>query len=140
MEPANSIREQLTQYIDKNSMTLSQFSEVSGINTGTVSRILHGNRPISASQLTAISTGMGVAPDHFFSDYVQECFAYPVSMRRIRPFILRSAELGRLDCIEQILYRLLDDLDYAPELFSSENSEDKEKLKLLINEMQRINA
>ncbi|WP_423804640.1 helix-turn-helix domain-containing protein [Paenibacillus xylanexedens] len=115
--PANSIREQLTQYIDKNSMTLSRFSEVSGINTGTISRILHGNRPISVSQLIAISSGMGVAADHFFADYVEECFAYSVSMRRIRPFILRSAELNRLDCIEQILYRLLDDLDYATELF-----------------------
>lgn len=117
LEPANSIREQLTQFIDKNSMTLSRFSEVSGINTGTVSRILNGNRPISVSQLIAISSGMGVAADHFFADYVEECFAYSVSMRRIRPFILRSAELNRLDCIEQILYRLLDDLDYATELF-----------------------
>ncbi|MEK4109110.1 transcriptional regulator with XRE-family HTH domain [Paenibacillus sp. DS2363] len=117
MEPANSIREQLTQFIDKNSMTLSRFSEVSGINTGTISRILHGNRPISVSQLIAISSGMGVAADHFFTDYVEECFSYSVSMRRIRPFILRSAELNRLDCIEQILYRLLDDLDYATELF-----------------------
>lgn len=117
MEPANSIREQLTQFMDKNSMTLSRFSEVSGINTGTISRILHGNRPISVSQLIAISSGMGVAADHFFADYVEECFAYSVSMRRIRPFILRSAELNRLDCIEQILHRLLDDLDYATELF-----------------------
>lgn len=117
LEPANSIREQLTQFIDKNSMTLSRFSEVSGINTGTISRILHGNRPISVSQLIAISSGMGVAADHFFTDYVEECFSYSVSMRRIRPFILRSAELNRLDCIEQILYRLLDDLDYATELF-----------------------
>jgi len=117
LEPANSIREQLTQFIDKNSMTLSRFSEVSGINTGTISRILHGNRPISVSQLIAISSGMGVAADHFFADYVEECFAYSVSMRRIRPFILRSAELNRLDCIEQILDRLLDDLDYATELF-----------------------
>ncbi|WP_433750049.1 helix-turn-helix domain-containing protein [Paenibacillus amylolyticus] len=117
MEPANSIREKLTHFIDKNSMTLSRFSEVSGINTGTISRILHGNRPISVSQLIAISSGMGVAADHFFADYVEECFAYSVSMRRIRPFILRSAELNRLDCIEQILHRLLDDLDYATELF-----------------------
>ncbi|MGN7415611.1 helix-turn-helix domain-containing protein [Paenibacillus sp. SAF-068] len=117
MEPANSIREQLTQFIEKNSMTLSRFSEVSGINTGTISRILHGNRPISVSQLIAISSGMGVAADHFFADYVEECFAYSVSMRRIRPFILRSAELNRLDCIEQILYRLLDDLDYVTELY-----------------------
>lgn len=117
LEPANSIREQLIQFIDKNSMTLSRFSDVSGINTGTISRILHGNRPISVSQLIAISSGMGVAADHFFADYVEECFAYSVSMRRIRPFILRSAELNRLDCIEQILHRLLDDLDYATELY-----------------------
>jgi len=117
MEPANSIREQLTRYIDMNNMTLSRFSEVTGINTGTVSRILHGNRPISMSQLNAISAGMEVAEDHFFADYVEECFAFTVSIRRIKPFIIQSAELGRLDCIERVVHQLLDDVAYATELF-----------------------
>lgn len=38
-------------------------------------------------------------------------------MRRIRPFIFRCAELDRLDCIEQIVNRLLEDLSYASLLF-----------------------
>lgn len=117
MEPKNSIREQLARYINMNNITLSRFSEVSGINTGTISRILHGNRPISFSQLIAISAGMGVAEDHFFDDYVEECFAFSVSIRRIKPFIIQSAKLGRLDCIERVLHQLLDDVAYTTELF-----------------------
>lgn len=38
-------------------------------------------------------------------------------MRRIRPFIIKCAVLGRLDCIERIVTRLLDNLSYVPALF-----------------------
>lgn len=117
MSPANTIREQLAQYIEENEMTFSRFADFAGINSGTLSRILQGSRPISMSQLICITKGMGLPEDHFFEDYVQECFTYTVSLRRIRPFLMRCAELERLDCMEQVVSLLLDDLLHIAELF-----------------------
>ncbi|APO48553.1 hypothetical protein BS614_30785 (plasmid) [Paenibacillus xylanexedens] len=98
-------------------MSHSRFSELAGINSGTLSRILQGSRPISVRQLDSITKAMGLAEDFLFDAYVEECFAFFVSIRRIRPFILRCAELGRLDCIERIVPHVLDNLSYAPPLF-----------------------
>ncbi|WP_238651942.1 helix-turn-helix domain-containing protein [Paenibacillus piscarius] len=113
----NSIREELLTYMNSNQMIHSHFAELSGINSGTLSRILKGNHPISMAQLAAITAGMKLPEDYFYEDYVHECFSFVVSMRRIRPFIFRCAELGRLDCIELIVNRLLEDLSYASLLF-----------------------
>ncbi|MDR6726528.1 MULTISPECIES: helix-turn-helix domain-containing protein [Paenibacillus] len=117
MDTANSIRQELMQHMKKNNMNLSQFAEMSGINSGTLSRILHGDRAISMNQLVGITSGMRLPEDYFFDDYIEECFAFSVSIRRIRPFIFRCAELDRLDCIEQAVNRLIDDLSYTTILF-----------------------
>lgn len=117
MGSVNSIREELLAYMNTHQMKYSRFAELSGINSGTLSRILKGNHPISMAQLAAITAGMKLPEDYFFEDYVEECFSFVVSMRRIRPFIFRCAELGRLECIEQIVNRLLEDLSYASLLF-----------------------
>ncbi|MBT2286518.1 transcriptional regulator [Paenibacillus polymyxa] len=98
-------------------MKHSHFADISGINSGTLSRILQGNKPISMNQLVAITAGMGLPEDFFFDDYVEECFSFLISIRRIRPFIIRCAELDRLVCVEQIVNRLLDDLSYVSVLF-----------------------
>lgn len=117
MESTNSIRKELMQHMKRNNITHSQFSAISGINSGTLSRILQGNKPISMAQLISITAGMGLAEDCFFDDYIEECFTSLISIRRVRPFIFHCAELERLDCIEQVVNRLLNDLAYVPALF-----------------------
>lgn len=117
MGSVNSIREDLLAYMNSNHMIHSHFAELSGLNSGTLSRILKGKHPISMAQLAAITAGMELPEDYFFEHYIEECFSFVVSMRRIRPFIFRCAELDRLDCIEQIVNRLLEDLSYASLLF-----------------------
>ncbi|MEK3793468.1 transcriptional regulator [Paenibacillus sp. FSL R7-0204] len=117
MGSVHSIREELLAYMNGNQMIHSHFAELSGLNSGTLSRILKGKHPISMAQLAAITAGMKLPEDYFFEDYIEECFAFVVSMRRIRPFIFRSAQLDRLDCLEQIVNRLLEDLSYASLLF-----------------------
>lgn len=117
MEWTNSIREKLIKHIQDNCIKHSHFAMTSGINSGTLSRILQGSRPISMNQLTAITSGMGLPEDYFFNDYIEECFAFLISIRRIRPFILRCADLNRVDCIQQVTDRLLEDLSYVPVLF-----------------------
>ncbi|WP_342553392.1 helix-turn-helix transcriptional regulator [Paenibacillus sp. FSL R7-0652] len=117
MERANSIREQLMQYIQDNQIKHSHFAHRSGINSGTLSRILQGNKPISMNQLAAITAGMGLPEDYFFSDYIDECFSTLITIRRIRPFIFRCADIDRIDCIQQVTNRILEDLSYVPVLF-----------------------
>jgi transcriptional regulator with XRE-family HTH domain len=87
------------------------------VNAGTLSRMLQGTKPISLRQLESITAAMELPEDFLFDSYVEECFAFSPSMRRIRPFIFRCAELNRLDCIERIVHRLLDDLSYTSVLF-----------------------
>ncbi|MBB6019642.1 transcriptional regulator with XRE-family HTH domain [Paenibacillus sp. JGP012] len=117
MDWTNSIREKLIKHIQDNRIKHSHFAMASGINSGTLSRILQGNRPISMNQLAAIISGMGLPEDYFYNDYVEECFSFSISIRRIRPFIFRCADLDRLDCIRQVTILLLEDLSYVSVLF-----------------------
>lgn len=117
LDVERSIREILLNYMRNKEMNYAQFSGFSGINSGSLSRILQGSRPISVRQLELITGALGLEEDALFDLYVEECFAFFASMRRIRPFIIKCAVLGRLDCIERIVTRLLDNLKYTPALF-----------------------
>ncbi|MHA6533128.1 helix-turn-helix domain-containing protein [Paenibacillus sp. BAC0078] len=113
-----TIRDSLAMHLSQQGMSINQFSGQSGINSGTLSRILSGQQPIAMNHLERITKGMGLPEDHFYSLYVDECFYYSSpTWRRLRPFLLRSAELGRLDCVEQVVQNLLENLTYAPMLF-----------------------
>ncbi|WP_148466817.1 transcriptional regulator [Paenibacillus senegalimassiliensis] len=98
-------------------LSISKFSQLSTINTGTLSRILKGLKPISLGQLQRITSGMKLPEDGLFQEYIEECFASSSNLRRIRPFIIRCAELGRLDCIEEVVGKLLEDRQYNIALF-----------------------
>lgn len=117
VELRRTIREILDRYIQEEQLSISKFSQLSNINTGTLSRILKGTKPISLKQLQQITYGMALPEDALFQEYIEECFASFVNLRRIRPFILRCAELERLDCIDEVLGRLLDDRQYNTALF-----------------------
>ncbi|WP_083677705.1 helix-turn-helix transcriptional regulator [Paenibacillus sp. FSL R7-0337] len=113
-----TIRDALAMYLSQQGMSIHQFSIHTGINSGTLSRLLKGQQPIAMDHLVRITQGMELPEDHFYSLYVDECFLHsPPTWRRLRPFLLRSAELGRLDCIEQVVQQLLEKLTYAPMLF-----------------------
>ncbi|WNS42595.1 helix-turn-helix transcriptional regulator [Paenibacillus sp. MMS20-IR301] len=112
------IRDQLANYLSLHGMSINQFAIRSGINSGTLSRIINGHQPIAMSHLELITAGMGVSEDYFYSLYVDECFFHSApTWRRLRPFIIRCAELGRMDCIERLVHNLLDNLTYVPLLF-----------------------
>lgn len=111
------IREILEQYMQEEQLSISRFSQLSTINTGTLSRILKGLKPISLGQLQRITMGMKLPEDGLFQEYIKECFASSSNLRRIRPFIIRCAELDRLDCIEEVVGRLAEDRQYNGALF-----------------------
>ncbi|WP_083678262.1 helix-turn-helix transcriptional regulator [Paenibacillus sp. FSL R7-0337] len=112
------IRDLLALHLSQKGMSIHQFSIQSGINSGTLSRILSGHQPIAMNHLERITKAMDLPEDHFYSLYVDECFYFSSpTWRRLRPFLVRSAELGRLDCVEQVVQNLLENLVYAPMLF-----------------------
>ncbi|WP_146236127.1 transcriptional regulator [Paenibacillus barcinonensis] len=126
-----TIRAEVLQYINNHHLTQSQFSERANINSGSFSRLLNQNKPFSMNQLDSITRAMGMQEDHFYTRFVGECFTLTApDWRRLRPFIIRCAEVKRLDCIRLILSNLLDNtaygtliFDVAEELFHNQYNE-----------------
>ncbi|SDM57985.1 helix-turn-helix domain-containing protein [Paenibacillus jilunlii] len=118
MEHSVTIRDEIWAYFAQEDLSINRFAALSGIHSGTLSRIMKGRQAMAMSHLERITQTMGLAEDYFYSKYVNEClYDSAPTWRRLRPFILRSAQLKRLDCIEQLVNSLLDNLVYAPLLF-----------------------
>lgn len=94
MKDATTIQIELDNFLKRNGYTLQYFSEQSGINVGTLSRIVNGNRPISMEQLDRLTSGMGLEEGTLYDLFVDEFFVHhSLNWRRLRPFLLRCAEL-----------------------------------------------
>ncbi|WP_150276007.1 transcriptional regulator [Paenibacillus tepidiphilus] len=118
MNQTAAIRDELFAYLDKESITVNKFAEITGIHSGTLNRVMKGEQAFAMIHLEKVTKTLGLAEDHFYNKYVDEClYTFAPTWRRIRPFIERCAELERLDCIERLVQGLLDDLAYAPMLF-----------------------
>lgn len=99
-------------------MSISLFSELSGINSGTLSNILNKNRPISMQQLDRITAAMQLDEGYYYELYIEECFVHSTpDWRRLGPFLHRCAELDKLNCIEEVIRLMMDNLSYIPLLF-----------------------
>ncbi|MDU5951204.1 MAG: helix-turn-helix transcriptional regulator, partial [Paenibacillus macerans] len=70
MKPASTIRSQLENYLKNKKLSLNQFTELTGINSGTLSGIINGHRPIAMQQLDRITAGMGLPEGYFYELYV----------------------------------------------------------------------
>lgn len=71
-----TIRDALAMYLSQQGMSIHQFSIHTGINSGTLSRLLKGQQPIAMDHLVRITQGMELPEDHFYSLYVDECFLH----------------------------------------------------------------
>lgn len=111
---------ELEDYLKRYCITINQFAEISGVNSGTISSIIKGIRPTSILQLDRITEGMGLEKGSFYDLYVDECFNHPkLNWRRLRPLIYRCAELDKLDCIERVLGMMMDNISYGDVLFDT---------------------
>ncbi|MFS0873397.1 transcriptional regulator [Paenibacillus xylanilyticus] len=118
MEPTTTIRSNIEDYIRKQGYTLQYFADISGVNAGTLSAIIKGTRPIAMAQLDLITQGMKLEEGHFYEIYGAECFVESAPhWRRLEPFLLRCAELDKLDCIQRVIQQVTDDRSYVSELF-----------------------
>ncbi|WP_037289483.1 hypothetical protein [Saccharibacillus sacchari] len=120
MEMTMTLRSEIERGIAGMGMNFSEFGEWSGINRGIFSAILNSNppKPISLNQLERIGKALGHEEGWMFELYIDECFydGRP-NRRRVEPFLIRSAELDRIDCIAKVLSRLLEDLKQLEMIF-----------------------
>lgn len=120
LEYKATIQSELEKFLKREGMTINQFSGISGVNSGTLSSIINGNRPIAMQQLDRLTSGMGLAEGSFYELYVDQCFIYSApNWRRLGPFLHRCAELNKLECIQRVMQRMMDNLSYAQVLFET---------------------
>lgn len=120
MNQTATIRSKLEGYIKSEGVTLQRLAENSSINPGTLSAILHANRPIAMRQLDNLTAGMGLQEGDLYEMYVSECLIdHTPNWRRLRPFLYRCAELDKLHCIERVISYIMDNLAYVPLLFET---------------------
>ncbi|MCI1776160.1 MAG: helix-turn-helix domain-containing protein [Paenibacillus lautus] len=118
METTATIRGEIVRYLQNHRMTINQFARISGINSGTLSNILNGNRPMSMHQLDRITEGMGLEEGHFYDLYITESIFHTTpDWRRLGPFLERCAELDKLDCLHRAARMTLENINYVPMLF-----------------------
>ncbi|PJN55895.1 hypothetical protein PAEVO_26180 [Paenibacillus sp. GM2FR] len=136
METTATIRGEIVRYLQNHRMTINQFARISGINSGTLSNILNGNRPMSMHQLDRITEGMGLEEGHFYELYITESIFHTTpDWRRLGPFLERCAELDKLDCLHKAARMTMENINYAPMLFDMAetlfNEEKREAAALL---------
>ncbi|MGQ7277406.1 DNA-binding protein [Brevibacillus thermoruber] len=128
-----SLRSEIERHLKERGYTLSKLGELTGINPGHVSEILNSNPPraITISQLDAMGAAFEQAPGWLYELYEEECFSEgKVSRPRVVPYLVRCAEIGRRDCIESVVSKLLENpknvsilFSVAEQLFESGNLE-----------------
>lgn len=118
MNSTLTIRTYLQEYLKINHISLNQFAEKAGLNVGSLSNILNGKRPIAVQQLDQITKAMELEDGHFYEKYVKECFEQEApDWRRLGPLLRRCTDLNKLDCVQEILSHMLDNLGYISLLF-----------------------
>ncbi|WP_427052093.1 transcriptional regulator [Paenibacillus sp. TC-CSREp1] len=118
MNSKATICEHLERYLQNNRMTINRFSEISGVNSGTLSGTLKGLRPIGLNQLDRITAGMGLPEGYLYELYIHEYLIDAnLDWRRLRPFLYRCAELGHVSYMETAVRYVVDHLSYVPMLF-----------------------
>lgn len=106
-----TLRTEIEKSLSRSGHNLASFAKVSGLNRGSLSAILHGNppKPISLGQLDAMIRAFGFPEGWLYPLYVDECFSEErISRRRIEPFLVKCAEMGKQQCIEEVLRRIME--------------------------------
>ncbi|MGG3279545.1 transcriptional regulator [Paenibacillus solani] len=118
MKRTATIRHEIIKFMEENNMTINQFARLSSINSGSLSSILNGNRPMSVNQIDRITESMGLTAGHFYDRYIYECIFHTTpDWRRLGAFLERCAVLNNLDCLHIAARMTMENMTYAPMLF-----------------------
>lgn len=120
LEPASTILAELEDYMKREALTISKFAARSGMNSGTLSNVIQGHRPIAMQQLDRITQAMNLPDGYFYELYVDNYIINGApDWRRIGPLLQRCAELNKLGCIQHVVQHIMDKLIYSPMLFDT---------------------
>jgi hypothetical protein len=104
----------------REALTISKFAARSGMNSGTLSNVIQGHRPIAMQQLDRITQAMNLPDGYFYELYVDNYIINGApDWRRIGPLLERCAELNKLDSIQRVVQHIMDKLIYSPMLFDT---------------------
>lgn len=122
MKATTTIRSELDNLMKQKGWNMSSLGRTTGINVGSISSILKGNKVMSIDQVDRVTAVLSLPEGYFYEQYIQESMieASP-NWRRIGPFLYRCAELNKLDCVRRTVAILLEELTYAPLLFEVAN-------------------
>jgi len=113
-----TISKELLRYLKEENLSISSFANKSRINSGTLSRFIKGQQPLSVSKLDLITEAMGLEEGYFYALYANECMIHSSpNWRRLGPFIMRCAELDKLNFLDQLVGLMMDTLTYSSLLF-----------------------
>ncbi|CAM4213579.1 helix-turn-helix domain-containing protein [Paenibacillus typhae] len=120
MEAASTILTELEDYMKREALTISKFAARSGMNSGTLSNVIQGHRPIAMQQLDRITLAMNLPEGYFYDLYVDNYIINGApDWRRIGPLLQRCADLNKLEAIHRVVQHIMDKLIYAPMLFDT---------------------
>lgn len=113
MEGVIAIRLEIRKSLQERKCTIRSFARLSGITASYLSQLLNIERikPISVRYMDVIAKTLDQPEGWLYELYVDECFVTGNPHRsRVKPFLLRCVELGKIDNLKSVLSRMLEDL------------------------------
>ncbi|GAA0137531.1 hypothetical protein YSY43_43720 [Paenibacillus sp. YSY-4.3] len=118
MDHTAPILQQLNHFMKHENMNLRKLASKSDINAGTLSSILNKNKTLTVDHLDRLTKVMNYPEGYFYEQYIKDHLSQNIpNWRRFKPFLYRCADLDKLNCIQQVISLLMDNLMYSPLLF-----------------------
>ncbi|MEC0211711.1 helix-turn-helix transcriptional regulator [Paenibacillus ehimensis] len=105
-----SLRFEIEDQMKQHGYNINQLAELSGINPGNLNMALNGiTRSMTISQLDSLAKVFGKVPGWLYELYTEECISdEKLSRPRLIRYLVRCAEIGRSDCINAVVAKMLD--------------------------------
>ncbi|WP_309599587.1 helix-turn-helix transcriptional regulator [Paenibacillus tyrfis] len=116
-----SLRWEIEDQMKLHGYNINQLAELTGINPGNLSMALNGiSRSMTINQLDALGKLFGKVPGWLYELYTEECISEEkLSRPRLVPYLVRCAEVGRNDCIDAVVSRILESPKNVNIIFSA---------------------
>ena len=116
-----SLRFEIEDHMKQHGYNINQLAELSGINPGNLSMALNGvSRSMTINQLDALAKVFGKVPGWLYELYTEECISEEkLSRPRLVSYLVRCAEVGRNDCIDEVVSKILDHSKNVKIIFSA---------------------
>lgn len=124
-----TILAEIETFMKHKNLNSRQFAQMIDVNPGTVTYFFNGGRILTVHNLDRITELMGHPRGYYYEQYIEDYLQDRTpDWRRIGPFLNQCAEIGKLDCIKEVVGLLMESsvhtgllFEMAEELFKAEN-------------------